>query len=144
MFFCLAHLPALCHTISLSFSHRGNFLPNINSSYIKKCNFDFKQNSYCPIFRVGDVIQFSHQNFTTLANKVSLHSLPCFLSHHSDSCTTVQYLMLQFVTFQIISRPIIIILLHRSLGNALGGFFLLQYIRLDSSFQYFIYIFLAL
>uniref|UniRef100_A0A8C1YFS5 P2X purinoceptor n=2 Tax=Cyprinus carpio TaxID=7962 RepID=A0A8C1YFS5_CYPCA len=33
---------------------KGNFLPNINSSYIKQCKFDFESNMYCPIFKVGD------------------------------------------------------------------------------------------
>jgi len=55
-----------------SFPFRGNFLPNINSSYIKKCNFDFESNMYCPIFKVGDVIRFADQNFTALAKKVSV------------------------------------------------------------------------
>ncbi|KAI2668306.1 P2X purinoceptor 3 [Labeo rohita] len=48
---------------------KGNFLPNINSTYIKKCNFDFESNMYCPIFKVGDVIRFAQQDFTTLAKK---------------------------------------------------------------------------
>ncbi|TSK22553.1 P2X purinoceptor 3 [Bagarius yarrelli] len=68
----------------------GNFLPNINSSYIKKCNFDFEQNSYCPIFKVGDVIRFSHQNFTTLANKGGVIGIKiawvCDLDKSDDDC----------------------------------------------------------
>ncbi len=47
-------------------------MPNINSSYIKQCNFDFESNMYCPIFKVGDVIRFAQQDFTTLAKKVSV------------------------------------------------------------------------
>lgn len=54
------------------FPFRGNFLPNINSSYIKQCKFDFESNMYCPIFKVGDVIRFAQQDFTTLAKKVSV------------------------------------------------------------------------
>ncbi|MCJ8730317.1 hypothetical protein PDJAM_G00182920 [Pangasius djambal] len=69
---------------------KGNFLPNINSSYIKKCNFDFEHNSYCPIFRVGDVIRFSHQNFTTLANKGGVIGIKiawlCDLDKSEDDC----------------------------------------------------------
>ncbi|KAI5617483.1 P2X purinoceptor 3 [Silurus asotus] len=69
---------------------KGNFLPNINSSYIKKCKFDFEQNSYCPIFRVGDVIRFSHQNFTTLANKGGVIGIKiawvCDLDKSEDDC----------------------------------------------------------
>ncbi|TRY89953.1 hypothetical protein DNTS_001674 [Danionella cerebrum] len=48
---------------------KGNFLPNINEAYIKKCNFDFESNMYCPIFKVGDVIRFAQQDFTTLAER---------------------------------------------------------------------------
>ncbi|KAK3573187.1 hypothetical protein QTP86_015104 [Hemibagrus guttatus] len=69
---------------------KGNFLPNINSSYIKKCNFDFEQNSYCPIFKVGHVIRFSHQNFTTLANKGGVIGIKiawlCDLDRSEDEC----------------------------------------------------------
>ncbi|XP_060780831.1 P2X purinoceptor 3b isoform X3 [Neoarius graeffei] len=69
---------------------KGNFLPNINTSYIKKCNFDFEHNSYCPIFRVGDVIRFSHQNFTTLANKGGVIGIKiawlCDLDKSEDEC----------------------------------------------------------
>uniref|UniRef100_A0A672I8T6 P2X purinoceptor n=1 Tax=Salarias fasciatus TaxID=181472 RepID=A0A672I8T6_SALFA len=47
---------------------KGNFLPTITDSYIKKCNFDMVNNTYCPIFRVGDVVHYAQQNFTKLAN----------------------------------------------------------------------------
>ncbi len=53
-------------------------MPNINSSYIKQCNFDFESNMYCPIFKVGDVIRFAQQDFTTLAKKVSVIVIFCF------------------------------------------------------------------
>uniref|UniRef100_A0A672I8Z3 P2X purinoceptor n=1 Tax=Salarias fasciatus TaxID=181472 RepID=A0A672I8Z3_SALFA len=49
---------------------KGNFLPTITDSYIKKCNFDMVNNTYCPIFRVGDVVHYAQQNFTKLANTV--------------------------------------------------------------------------
>lgn len=49
---------------------RGNFLPTITDDYIKKCNFDMVNNTYCPIFRVGDVVRYAQQNFTKLADKV--------------------------------------------------------------------------
>lgn len=51
---------------------RGNFLPNISDGYIKKCNFDLVNNTYCPIFRVGDVVHLAQQNFTKLADKVEI------------------------------------------------------------------------
>uniref|UniRef100_A0A8C5D1T3 P2X purinoceptor n=1 Tax=Gouania willdenowi TaxID=441366 RepID=A0A8C5D1T3_GOUWI len=48
---------------------KGNFLPTISSDYIKKCNFDMVNNTYCPIFKVGDVVRYAQQNFTKLADK---------------------------------------------------------------------------
>ncbi|KAK2852392.1 hypothetical protein Q7C36_007593 [Tachysurus vachellii] len=69
---------------------KGNFLPNINSSYIKKCTFDFNQNSYCPIFKVKDVIRFSHQNFTKLALEGGVIGIKiawlCDLDKSEDEC----------------------------------------------------------
>lgn len=49
---------------------RGNFLSTITDKYIKNCNFDMVNNTYCPIFRVGDVVRYAQQNFTRLADKV--------------------------------------------------------------------------
>ncbi|KPP56446.1 hypothetical protein Z043_125931, partial [Scleropages formosus] len=69
---------------------KGNFLPTITSSYIKKCNFDPVNNTYCPIFRVGDVIRFAHQNFSTLAHKGGVIGIKigwvCDLDKSEDSC----------------------------------------------------------
>ncbi len=58
------------YIITYLFVCRGNFLPTITDSYIKKCNFDMINNTYCPIFRVGDVVRYAQQNFTKLADKV--------------------------------------------------------------------------
>ena len=52
------------------FVQRGNFLPSITKSYIQTCNFDMVSNTYCPIFRVGDVVRYAQQNFSELADKV--------------------------------------------------------------------------
>lgn len=69
---------------------KGNFLPSINSSYIKQCNFDFQRNMYCPIFKVGDVIRFAQQNFTTLAKKGGVIGIKiawlCDLDKADDDC----------------------------------------------------------
>lgn len=51
---------------------RGNFLTTITNDYIKICNFDMINNTYCPIFKVGDVVRYAQQNFTKLADKVEL------------------------------------------------------------------------
>ncbi|KAA8594408.1 hypothetical protein FQN60_011543, partial [Etheostoma spectabile] len=48
---------------------KGNFPTTISEDYIKKCNFDMVNNTYCPIFRVGDVVRYAQQNFTKLADK---------------------------------------------------------------------------
>uniref|UniRef100_A0A8C1LB27 P2X purinoceptor n=2 Tax=Cyprinus carpio TaxID=7962 RepID=A0A8C1LB27_CYPCA len=69
---------------------KGNFLPNINSSYIKQCKFDFESNMYCPIFKVGDVIRFAQQDFTTLAKKGGVIGIKiawlCDLDKADDEC----------------------------------------------------------
>lgn len=57
---------------------RGNFLSTITDKYIKNCNFDMVNNTYCPIFRVGDVVRYAQQNFTRLADKVESSSSLCF------------------------------------------------------------------
>ena len=57
------------------FECRGNFLSTITDDYIKKCNFDMVNNTYCPIFRVGDVVRYAQQNFTKLADKVGLRDI---------------------------------------------------------------------
>lgn len=49
---------------------RGNFLSTITDDYIQKCNFDKVNNTYCPIFRVGDVVRYAQQDFSRLADKV--------------------------------------------------------------------------
>ncbi|XP_023701146.1 P2X purinoceptor 3b [Paramormyrops kingsleyae] len=69
---------------------KGNFLPTITSDYIKKCNFHPVNDTYCPIFRVGDVIRFAHQNFTTLAHKGGVIGIKigwqCDLDKSEDNC----------------------------------------------------------
>nr|XP_006634229.1 PREDICTED: P2X purinoceptor 3 [Lepisosteus oculatus] len=51
---------------------KGNFLPNITKTYIKTCNFHPVEHRYCPIFRLGDVLKFAHQDFYALASQVQL------------------------------------------------------------------------
>uniref|UniRef100_A0A8C7M6X1 P2X purinoceptor n=1 Tax=Oncorhynchus kisutch TaxID=8019 RepID=A0A8C7M6X1_ONCKI len=69
---------------------KGNFLPTITPQYIKACNFDHENNTYCPIFRVGDVIRYAHQNFTTLAQKGGVIGIKigwmCDLDQSEDEC----------------------------------------------------------
>uniref|UniRef100_A0A669C039 P2X purinoceptor n=2 Tax=Oreochromis TaxID=8139 RepID=A0A669C039_ORENI len=69
---------------------KGNFLPNITQDYIHKCNFDMVNNTYCPIFRVGDVVRYAQQNFTNLADKGGVIGIKigwmCDLDKSDDHC----------------------------------------------------------
>ncbi len=97
--YIVSYLHFRCFFIKyLYFPFRGNFLPNINSSYIKQCNFDFESNMYCPIFKVGDVIRFAQQNFTTLAEKVSVVVIFCLLGGGGGVVSTLAFLLL-FIYF---------------------------------------------
>uniref|UniRef100_A0A671UXU6 P2X purinoceptor n=1 Tax=Sparus aurata TaxID=8175 RepID=A0A671UXU6_SPAAU len=72
------------------FECRGNFLSTITDDYIKKCNFDMINNTYCPIFRVGDVVRYAQQNFTKLADKGGVIGIKigwiCDLDKSDDQC----------------------------------------------------------
>uniref|UniRef100_A0A3Q4BNH1 P2X purinoceptor n=1 Tax=Mola mola TaxID=94237 RepID=A0A3Q4BNH1_MOLML len=69
---------------------KGNFLSNITDKYIKTCNFDMVNNTYCPIFRVGDVVRYAQQNFTKLADKGGVIGIKigwiCDLDKLDDQC----------------------------------------------------------
>lgn len=69
---------------------KGNFLPTITEKYIKTCNYDDVNNTYCPIFRVGDVVHYADQNFTNLANKGGVIGIKigwmCDLDKADDQC----------------------------------------------------------
>lgn len=69
---------------------KGNFLPTITQDYIKMCNYDMENNTYCPIFRVGDVVRYARQNFTNLANKGGVIGIKigwmCDLDKADDKC----------------------------------------------------------
>uniref|UniRef100_A0A672SZJ4 P2X purinoceptor n=1 Tax=Sinocyclocheilus grahami TaxID=75366 RepID=A0A672SZJ4_SINGR len=46
-----------------------NVLPTINSTYLKMCRYDKDHHPYCPIFLVGDVINWTGYSFQDLATK---------------------------------------------------------------------------
>uniref|UniRef100_A0A8C5B422 P2X purinoceptor n=1 Tax=Gadus morhua TaxID=8049 RepID=A0A8C5B422_GADMO len=70
---------------------KGNFLPTINKSYISSCNFDMVHHKYCPIFRVGDVIQYAQQDFMKLAHKGGVIGIKiawmCDLDRGDEHCS---------------------------------------------------------
>ncbi|KAM4621564.1 P2X purinoceptor 3a [Polymixia lowei] len=48
---------------------RGNFPSSLTSAEIKRCNFHPVNNPLCPIFRVGDVLNYTGQDVASLADK---------------------------------------------------------------------------
>ncbi|KAL2097365.1 hypothetical protein ACEWY4_006572 [Coilia grayii] len=69
---------------------KGNFLPNISKDHIGKCNFDPVLDKFCPIFKVGDVLRFAHQDFPNLAAKGGVIGIKigwvCDLDRSEDEC----------------------------------------------------------
>ncbi|KAF7214524.1 purinergic receptor P2X 3 [Nothobranchius furzeri] len=69
---------------------KGNFLPSMNETYIKKCNFNMGPDIYCPIFKVGDILNYAQQNFTELAAKGGVIGIKinwmCDLDKSDDYC----------------------------------------------------------
>ncbi|XP_041058802.1 P2X purinoceptor 4-like isoform X2 [Carcharodon carcharias] len=49
-----------------NFSKR-NILTNVSASYLKSCQFNRKNDPFCPIFRLGDMVQEAGQDFQKLA-----------------------------------------------------------------------------
>ncbi|XP_078083809.1 P2X purinoceptor 4-like [Mustelus asterias] len=49
-----------------NFSKR-NILTNASSSYLKSCQFNRKNDTFCPIFRLGDMVQEAGEDFQKLA-----------------------------------------------------------------------------
>ncbi|XP_062281523.1 P2X purinoceptor 3a [Scomber scombrus] len=48
---------------------RGNFPSTMTSAEIKSCTYHPEKRPFCPIFRVGDVLNFTRQTVEDLANK---------------------------------------------------------------------------
>ncbi|XP_028262206.1 P2X purinoceptor 3-like [Parambassis ranga] len=69
---------------------KGNFPSTITSKYIKTCKFDMVNNTYCPIFRVGDIVNYAEQDFTKLARKGGVIGIKinwiCDLDKSDDHC----------------------------------------------------------
>ncbi|XP_028270215.1 P2X purinoceptor 4-like [Parambassis ranga] len=49
--------------------HRRNILPHINSSYLKRCEFNRVTDPDCPIFRLKDIISEAGEDFQDMAVK---------------------------------------------------------------------------
>ncbi|XP_061125925.1 P2X purinoceptor 3a [Syngnathus typhle] len=48
---------------------RGNFPSNMKSGEIKRCKYNPDTNPFCPIFVVGDILEYTGQNVTSLATE---------------------------------------------------------------------------
>ncbi|KAG7490809.1 P2X purinoceptor 4 [Solea senegalensis] len=47
--------------------HRRNIMPQINSSYLKRCEFNHVTDPYCPIFRLKHIVSEAGEEFQDLA-----------------------------------------------------------------------------
>lgn len=55
---------------------RGN-IASQKSDYLKHCTFDQDSDPYCPIFRLGFIVEQAGENFTELAHKVRDREAGC-------------------------------------------------------------------
>uniref|UniRef100_A0A8C8CWJ7 P2X purinoceptor n=1 Tax=Oncorhynchus tshawytscha TaxID=74940 RepID=A0A8C8CWJ7_ONCTS len=46
---------------------RRNILPEMTDSYLKHCQFNRRTDPWCPIFRLGDIVQEARENFSEMA-----------------------------------------------------------------------------
>uniref|UniRef100_A0ABM5F2P9 P2X purinoceptor n=1 Tax=Pogona vitticeps TaxID=103695 RepID=A0ABM5F2P9_9SAUR len=46
---------------------KRNILPSINQTYLKNCTYHAETDPFCPIFRLGDMVEAAGQNFQEMA-----------------------------------------------------------------------------
>ncbi|XP_062999990.1 P2X purinoceptor 4 [Elgaria multicarinata webbii] len=46
---------------------KRNILPNINKTYLKSCQYNAQTDPFCPIFRLGDMVEAAAQDFQDMA-----------------------------------------------------------------------------
>uniref|UniRef100_A0A8C6YJA3 P2X purinoceptor n=1 Tax=Naja naja TaxID=35670 RepID=A0A8C6YJA3_NAJNA len=46
---------------------KRNILPFINNTYLRDCKYNIKTDPFCPIFRLGDIVEAAGQNFQEMA-----------------------------------------------------------------------------
>uniref|UniRef100_A0A6Q2Y7Y6 P2X purinoceptor n=1 Tax=Esox lucius TaxID=8010 RepID=A0A6Q2Y7Y6_ESOLU len=49
--------------------HKRNILPDVNSSYLKQCEFNRITDPHCPIFRLKDMVAEAEEDFQTMATR---------------------------------------------------------------------------
>ncbi|KAH0621143.1 hypothetical protein JD844_022185 [Phrynosoma platyrhinos] len=76
---------------------KGNLLPNLTTEDIQKCRFHPAKQPFCPILRLGDIVKFADQNFSSLAMTVRMCAVKggiigikigwvCDLDHSEEHC----------------------------------------------------------
>ncbi|XP_041657552.1 P2X purinoceptor 5 [Cheilinus undulatus] len=69
---------------------KSNVLETSDDNYLKKCSFDKESNRYCPIFRLGDLVSWTGNDFQELAAKGGtvgiLIEWDCDLDKDSSHC----------------------------------------------------------
>ncbi|NXJ60408.1 P2RX4 protein, partial [Rostratula benghalensis] len=72
-----------------NFSKR-NILPGINSTYLKNCIYDSKTDPFCPIFRLGKIVEAAGQDFQEMAVEGGVMALQinwdCNLDRAASHC----------------------------------------------------------
>lgn len=57
-------------TADLRPASRRNILPNISTAYLKSCVYDAHTDPFCPIFRLGQVVESAGHSFQDMAVEV--------------------------------------------------------------------------
>uniref|UniRef100_A0AAY4DXH7 P2X purinoceptor n=1 Tax=Denticeps clupeoides TaxID=299321 RepID=A0AAY4DXH7_9TELE len=69
---------------------RRNILPEVDGNYLKKCIYNQRTDPYCPIFRLGDVVQGARENFADIAVEGGVIGIQinwdCDLNRFFNSC----------------------------------------------------------
>lgn len=46
---------------------RRNIMEEANKTYLQSCTYHSQWDPYCPVFRIGDIVELAGENFTQLA-----------------------------------------------------------------------------
>ncbi|NWU45461.1 P2RX4 protein, partial [Hylia prasina] len=69
---------------------RRNILPTINSTYLKNCIYDAQTDPFCPIFRLGKIVEAAGQDFQEMAVEGGVMALQinwdCNLDRAASHC----------------------------------------------------------
>lgn len=58
---------------------RANVQDTADNFHLKKCRYNESLEPYCPIFRLGDIVNQTGHSFQDMALKVSFHNLKVYL-----------------------------------------------------------------